>query len=313
MDDGASTSEPVARERAASASICVLASGSSGNCTVLAHWVCGQWRLCLIDAGLSPRKTEKLLLGLGLSFDALDAILLTHLDWDHFHRGWARRLPAGARIHVHERHRHSARRHGPSGIAERIAPFGHSIDLCPGVRVCACLASHDQLGSVAYRFEFASCGSRLGFATDLGRVTGALIEHLRGVDVLAIESNYCPRLQEASGRPWFLKRRITGGGGHLSNEQALDAVEAIGPRTHVVLLHLSKECNDPALVASMHAGSDYALTVTAQDSPSRWVDIAPPRGVLLHVPPMAQLPLFMAPAASPSAGAPAAPAGSALI
>jgi phosphoribosyl 1,2-cyclic phosphodiesterase len=298
MDGGALTQNLTPPARAATASICVLASGSSGNCTVLAYWTCGQRRLCLIDAGLSPRRTERRLGELGFSFDALDAILLTHLDWDHFHSGWARRLPQGARIHLHERHSHAARRHGSAALAERLAPFDGSFELCAGVRVTTCLASHDDLGSVAYRFDFAACGSRLGFATDLGRMTSAIVDHLREVDVLAIESNYCPRLQESSARPWFLKRRIMGGHGHLSNEQALLAIEEISPRNHVVLLHLSQECNDPALVASMHAGSDYALTVTDQHTPSRWIDIAPPRGVAIHTP-MTQLPLFMTPTPPP--------------
>jgi hypothetical protein len=68
-----------------------------------------------------------------------------------------------------------------------------------------------------------------------------------------------------------LKRRIMGGHGHLSNAQALDAVEAIGPGQHVVLLHLSRDCNDPELVAGLHEGSDYALTIASQDRPTRWV------------------------------------------
>jgi phosphoribosyl 1,2-cyclic phosphodiesterase len=276
----------------ATASLCVLASGSSGNCTVLAVWTCGQRRLCLIDAGLSPRRTERRLGEMGLGMDALDGILLTHLDDDHYHGGWNRRLPAGARVHLHHRHAHRARR---CGIDGRLAAFDGVFELCPGVRVSPALASHDDLGSVALRFEFAACGARMGFATDLGRVTGTLVEHLREVDVLALESNYCPRMQAASRRPWFLKRRIMGGAGHLSNEQALRAVEEIGPRSHVVFLHLSEECNDPALVASLHAGADYAFTITGQHRPSRWVEIAPPRGAMVRTTAMAQLPLFMMP------------------
>jgi phosphoribosyl 1,2-cyclic phosphodiesterase len=286
--------------RPPTASLCVLASGSSGNCAVLAVWSCGQRRLCLIDAGLSPRQTEHRLEELGLTLDVLDGILLTHLDDDHFHRGWVRRLPHGARVHVHQRHVSCARR---TGLQRVLAPFHTVFEVCAGVAVWAALASHDALGSVAYRIEFTACGSRLGFATDLGRVTGSLVEHLRGVDVLALESNYCPRLQAASSRPWFLKRRITGGSGHLSNDQALRAIEDISPRSHVVLLHLSRECNDPVLVASLHAGADYALTITEQNRPSRWVHIAPPRSAPVRTTAMTQLPLFIA----PPSGTPRAP------
>jgi hypothetical protein len=64
-----------------------------------------------------------------------------------------------------------------------------------------------------------------------------------------------------------------GGHGHLSNQEALSAVLLIEPRDHVVLLHLSRDCNDPAVVAALHAGSDYTLTITSQERPSRWVRI----------------------------------------
>jgi phosphoribosyl 1,2-cyclic phosphodiesterase len=288
------------------ASLCVLASGSSGNCSVLAIWTCGRRRLCLIDAGLSPRRTEERLRELGLSIGDIDCILLTHLDHDHWHGGWNRRLPASVPVRVHARHAGRARR---GGINVRLAPFDGEFELYAGVCVRGALGLHDDLGVVSYRVEFACCGSGFGFATDVGRITEALLEHLRGVDVLAIESNYCPRMQATSRRPWFLKRRIMGGQGHLSNEEALRAIEAIGPRTHVVLLHLSEECNCPKLVAEMHAGADYALTISAQDRPTRWVPIAPPPGASVQVRTMVQFPLFGVAPPGGSAGAPA-PVGS---
>src|SRR5207237_1874511 len=123
-------------------------------------------------------------------------------------------------------------------------------------------------------FEFAGDNgdaAALGFVTDLGHMPGTLIDHLRAVDVLAIESNYCPRLQQSSGRPWFLKRRITGGRGHLSNEQCAAAVSEIRPRSHVVLLHLSRECNHPSLAAGAHDGAPYALTLSHHERPTPWV------------------------------------------
>ena len=135
--------------------------------------------------------------------------------------------------------------------------------------------AHDSLGVAAFRFALdADAGVReLGFATDVGRVTGKLVEHMRGVGVLAIESNYCPQLQESSGRPAFLKRRIMGGSGHLSNQECADAVSRIGPREHVVFLHLSQECNRPALVSARHAGGGVAFTISEQHRPTPWVPI----------------------------------------
>src|SRR5690606_35699314 len=86
--------------------VCVLASGSSANCTVVAFSSGTLRRVCLIDLGLSPRRTFKLLDELGLSRDQVDDVVLTHLDQDHFQRGWLRALPGHARMWVHQGHVH---------------------------------------------------------------------------------------------------------------------------------------------------------------------------------------------------------------
>jgi ribonuclease BN (tRNA processing enzyme) len=281
--------------------LCVLASGSSGNCSVLlapdATRSTGR-RVCLIDAGMAPRRTERALAELGISIKELDSVILTHLDHDHCHAGWVNALPPGARMRLHRRHAHRARRGG--ALPEAHETFEDGFELCAGVQVRVCMASHDDLGVASFRMEFAGGapdgqgpgGACLGFATDLGRVTPALVEHLQGVDVLAIESNYCPRLQQSSMRPWFLKQRIMGGAGHLSNQQTLEAIEAIEPRSHVVFLHLSRECNRPEILAEMHAGADYSITIAQPDRPTRWVRVQPPAGMPPMLRAISQLPLF---------------------
>jgi phosphoribosyl 1,2-cyclic phosphodiesterase len=237
----------------------------------------GVRRGVLIDLGLTPRKTVRLLHALGLGLHCLDDAVLTHLDRDHYHPNWAQLMPAHVTLRMHERHETQARRwHLP--LPRKVIPFERACGLGCGPRVTARVMDHDELGSCALRMD---CGAgQLGFATDLGRVTDGLVEHLLGVDVLAIESNYCPRLQAASSRPEFLKRRIMGGAGHLSNEQAFTATRMIGPREHVVLLHLSAECNQPAIALRHHEGAAYGLTVAPRDEPSPWVRIEArrPRG-----------------------------------
>jgi hypothetical protein len=83
----------------------------------------------------------------------------------------------------------------------------------PGVHARAHIAPHDELGSASFRFVVATGGKprHLGWATDVGRPTDDLAKHLAGVDVLAIESNYCPVMERESDRPEFLKRRVMGG------------------------------------------------------------------------------------------------------
>lgn len=317
--------------------LAILASSSSGNCAVL------QWSLrtgsscCLIDLGLSPKRTRAGLRHLGLEIDCVDHVLLTHLDADHWHDGWSTGLPARTTLRMHRRHHDHARRH--SALPVRVEQFTECFDLSPSVRVTPVVMSHDELGVSSFRIEFdlsedgaawpparrdlpgKPLGSiappprltaaaippaaeppslfpapvvrplnvsdhraspaaprtgpvaSLGYATDLGHVPARLTTLMAEVDVLAIESNYCPRMQAASSRPEFLKRRIMGGSGHLSNQQCAAAVEAIRPREHVVLLHLSRECNQPSLAAEHHAGADYAITIASPDTPTRWVRV----------------------------------------
>lgn len=257
--------------------LCVLASGSKGNCSVIRLRTPSGFRCVLIDAGLTPRRTDALLRERGLSIDVVDEIIFTHLDTDHCCPTWVGAMPAHGRFRLHRRHRGAAHRMGLT--VRRTEYFEDEGFETPhtvrggALRARPMLLSHDEHGVAVFRFETA-CGRSLGFATDLGRATEGMVTHLAGVDVLAIESNYCPRMQAASGRPAHLKQRIMGGAGHLSNEQCAEAVRRIAPRERVALLHLSQECNEPARAAAGHAGAAYALTVTAQDEATGWIPVS---------------------------------------
>jgi phosphoribosyl 1,2-cyclic phosphodiesterase len=262
------------------AEVCVLASGSSGNCAVVRYRAGGRCRTVLVDAGLSPRRTRLALASVGLGLRDVDAVVLTHLDSDHWHAGWRagwrRWMRDDARLHMHRSHAPRAARSNAAPTTP--TPFDDVLEL-PGGAGAACeLLAHDDQGVASFRFELG--GASLGWITDAGHVTDALVARLRAVHVLGIESNYCPRRQVASGRPDFLVRRVMGDAGHLSNEQCLDAVERIAPSEHVVLLHLSRDCNHPDDVAAMHAGADYAITIADRHEPTRWVAIGPPAPVV---------------------------------
>jgi len=267
------------------ARVCVLSSGSSGNCAVLRYEGDDGTRTVLIDAGLSPRRTRRLLEEIGLSIDHVDAVVLTHLDSDHWHAGWTtgwrRWMRPDASLHVHRTHIARVERAGT--LFARPTPIEADFDLPGGTRVSCRLLQHDHDGVAAFRFDLPGDGEpSLGWVTDAGRIDASLVDQMRGVHVLAIESNYCPRLQRSSGRPDFLVRRVMGGAGHLSNQECREAIERIEPREHVVLLHLSRDCNRPSLVADLHAGADYALTIAPRHAPSRWVAV----GSAWSVPPL---------------------------
>tara|TARA_R110002096_G_scaffold173781_6_gene348630 strand:+ start:55827 stop:56756 length:930 start_codon:yes stop_codon:yes gene_type:complete len=263
----------------ASGALCVLASGSRGNCSVFVvpATVDSPRRVYLIDAGLSPRRTARLLGERGIRPDEVDAIVYTHLDTDHCYAGWVRAIRPGyfrAKLMIHRGHMGRAERMGL--LSAHTEPFDDACELSPNVSMYSEILSHDSLGVACFRFVIdCEDGSKahLGYATDCGRITPGLIEHMRGVDTLAIESNYCPQLQESSGRPAFLKKRIMGGSGHLSNQLSSNAVRRMKPREHLVLLHLSQECNTPELAADEHNHDGLIRTISTQTQATPWIPI----------------------------------------
>ena len=248
------------------------------------------WGVMLIDIGIGPRTAAKRLEGTGVSVGDIKAICLTHLDRDHFNPSWVRTIVThGIRVFCGaDRRPHLLRDldHHPlaAEFAELVESFdGEPFDPLPGLTARAIRLDHDMAGSHGFCFEGFNC--RVGYASDLGRVPDVLIECFEDVDLLAIESNYDAEMQRNRARPWFLKKRIMGGFGHLSNEQAFAAVRAILGRSlkkrnrlpeHIVLLHRSRECNCPDVMRGLfHQDLRIAprLTVADQFERSGWLRI----------------------------------------
>ncbi len=238
----------------------------------------------LIDAGIGPRTVGKRLNGTGVEIGEVAAVCLTHLDRDHFNLSWVNHV-VGRKLAVfchRSRVKDLAQLAGNPAFSERLIPFGEApFSPLPGVNFHGIDLAHDVEGS--HGFVIEGFGQRAGFATDLGRVPPHLIERFAPVDLLAMESNYDPEMQQASGRPWFLKQRIMGGRGHLSNEQAFAAVRAILDRCHrergrlpghIVLLHRSQQCNCPKRVRQLFeqdARIAARLTLAEQDQRTGWL------------------------------------------
>ena len=268
--------------------LCVLASGSAGNCSVL-RTPAG---VMLVDAGIGPRVAATRLAGTGVSVADVSAICLTHLDRDHFSGNWVKTIVRrGVRVFCHARRvgdlmRYTFGANPDTAEAREFAALVTGFDdqpfePLPGLSFQAVHLAHDREGSHGFLIE--GFGRRLGWATDLGHVPPHLLEMFCGLDVLAIESNYDPRMQHESPRPWFLKQRITGGRGHLSNQQAFEAVRQVLDRCerrglalpeHVVLLHRSRECNCPRLLRSLFARDVRIaprLTLAEQYERTEWI------------------------------------------
>ena len=254
-----------------------LGSGSSGNCSLLQATAPGRCRRLLVDCGFSIRRTRSRLDELEIELDSIDGIVLTHLDRDHFNPSWIRTLDRlEVPIHVAPRHLRDA--HAAGIATEQWQPHGDCIDFGDGLTAEPINLSHDESGCSAYRFEFE--GHRLGFATDLGHVPDALLEFFTDLDMLAFESNYDRSMQLESDRPEFLKERIMGGSGHLSNEQSLHAIlhmERTSSLRHIMLLHLSQQCNDRERICELYTACAPhlldRLVITRQHVTSAMVEI----------------------------------------
>jgi phosphoribosyl 1,2-cyclic phosphodiesterase len=243
----------------------------------------------LIDAGIGPRTTVKRLAGTGLDVGDIAAICLTHLDRDHFSPTWLNTLAQRKiRVYCHRRPLQYLLNLAAESLpkvdwSKQMFGFdGDGFEPLEGLRFWPIALAHDDEGSHGFVAEGFGC--RAGYATDLGHVPPHLLSQFVDLDILALESNYDPQMQLQSLRPEFLKQRIMGGKGHLSNEQALEAIGKILDGcssklpTHIVLLHRSRQCNCPKLLRQL-AGRDgriaERLTLGEQNQRSEWLRISP--------------------------------------
>ncbi|MDA1008226.1 MAG: MBL fold metallo-hydrolase [Planctomycetota bacterium] len=246
----------------------VLGSGSRGN-TAVVSFGSATSKCVLLDAGLTPTQVRKRMVLACPPGLVVGAILLTHLDSDHWNVGWKAQL-ARSPVPVLLR-KELANAAINAGVPDHcLHIIGERFRLGDLVTVDAITVPHDELGSTAFVLE--SPMGRIGYVTDLGRVPQSMHERFVDLDLLAIESNYDPQMQRASLRPQFLKDRIMGGRGHLSNDQAAEAAVIIAQQStlqHLVLLHLSRDCNTAALaMAAIQAQSSTMAewtTVATQD------------------------------------------------
>lgn len=211
----------------------ILRSGSSGN----AIFIDAASTQVLIDAGLPADTLARELLATAASPSHLAAILLTHEHDDHAKGAAALARAAGVPVYANAGTIAAAQLTGAP--VERFTtgrPFRIGT-----LTVEAFAVSHDAVEPVGFALSWN--GTKVVVATDLGEVGDEIVERAREADAVVVEANYDVRLLAVSPYPWFLKNRILGLTGHLSNDAAARAVVAAGqsgrPQT-VVLVHLSE-------------------------------------------------------------------------
>jgi phosphoribosyl 1,2-cyclic phosphodiesterase len=274
------------------ARFCVLASGSAGNAALVQLDGFG----ILIDAGIGPRLLGARLAAVDASWEKVNAVLLTHTHTDHWKELTLNQLRRyGIPLYCSPRHHESLSRidghFANLRAAKLVRSFeaGDRLELSPGLTCRPIAVPHDADPTFAFRIDgppglFGPQWS-LGYAADLGEVRPELIEAFADVNVLALEFNHCVHMEKSSGRPSFLIDRVLGEHGHLSNDQAADAVRAIakssaaGALRHVVQLHLSRDCNRPTLAAEVGKaalagiGSSALVTTAQQFAASRIISL----------------------------------------
>lgn len=225
-----------------------LGSGSAGNATLIEVGDGLRRRWVLIDCGMPLRQLTARLQQAGVEPQQLAAVFITHEHLDH--TACAQQLVLRHRIPVWM----SRGTHVGMGEPDwqgllHYARDGDTLDV-GGLQLQPFTVPHDAREPLQLR---CSDGDRvLGIATDLGYATAHVLASLQQCHALLIESNHDPELLAASRYPDFLKRRVAGDWGHLSNAAAADLAQAINHSGlgHVLGGHLSERNNRPELAAA---------------------------------------------------------------
>ena len=240
----------------------VFASGSSGNCLLLS----GSGTHILIDAGISMRRIQQSLARSDLSMREIGGVLITHEHSDHI---------SGLKMLI----KHCAPPiYAPRTVANRlrgclpeaegllhVIPVNEAFNI-GSLTVTAFHTPHDTDESVGYRVEGEGI---FALATDMGHVTEEVFSALSGADTVLIESNHDEEMLRYGPYPIYLKRRILSDRGHLSNAccAELSRKLALGGTRRIILGHLSRENNTPALALSAARESTAGLPVELYCAP----------------------------------------------
>jgi phosphoribosyl 1,2-cyclic phosphodiesterase len=225
--------------------VCVLASSSSGNSTFIRT---EKTRL-LVDAGLSKRDIFGRLAAIEEDPEKLDAILVTHEHSDHVSGLVTLARQLGVPIFI-------TRLTAPAipwgEYTPRLDCFQAGTSFSIGdIDIDSFTIPHDAIDPVG--FCFRSQGVKVGVVTDLGYVTDSIKFHLRGVNLLVLESNHDLEMLKVGPYPWSVKQRVMGRKGHLSNDVVCDFIRRDLDSTinTLVLGHLSEHNNHPEIVRNL--------------------------------------------------------------
>jgi phosphoribosyl 1,2-cyclic phosphodiesterase len=217
----------------------------------------------LVDAGISCRETERRMKRLGLTMEKVKAVFISHEHSDHIRGlgGLAKkyRLPVYSTTATH--------RFGGWQLESSLVKFFRSFEPVNigGLTVTPFPKLHDAVDPFSFTIEYD--GIKVGVFTDIGAPCAQLIRHFQQCHAAFLESNYDEAMLANGHYPAYLKHRIRGGKGHLSNRQALELFCTHRPAhmTHLLLAHLSENNNCPKLVQQLfdaHSGGVQIVVAT---------------------------------------------------
>lgn len=247
--------------------LCSIASGSSGNCI----YVGSENTHLLVDTGISKKKIEEGLQSIDIKGEELDGILITHEHADHI-QGlgvFSRRYQIP--IYATPGTLRGIKEYKSLGkVSEELY---HEINIdtdfeLGDIRIHPFSISHDANEPSGYRFEQGE--KRIAVATDLGKYDEYTVENLKNLNAVLLESNHDLHMLEVGPYPYYLKQRVMGDRGHLSNELSGRLLCDIlhDNLKNVVLGHLSRENNYAEL-----AYETVKLEVTLGDNPYKGEEI----------------------------------------
>jgi phosphoribosyl 1,2-cyclic phosphodiesterase len=219
-----------------------LNSGSNGNC----YYIGNGMEAVLIDAGISCRETERIMIRLGLQIRMVKAIFISHEHTDHTRGAEVLSRKYGIPVYITDA---TCRNSRINLDPQSMRPFTAGVPVhIGGLRVNPFVKLHDA--SEPHSFTVSANGITAGVFTDIGTACQQVAHHLSQCHAAFLEANYDEEMLDRGRYPLFLKRRIRGMEGHLSNDQALELFTTHRPpwMQLMVLSHLSAENNHPQLV-----------------------------------------------------------------
>jgi len=264
--------------------LCAIASGSSGNCVYVEH----AGTSLLVDAGISGKRIEAGLASLGITPAMLAGILITHEHSDHIQGIGV--LARRYRIPLYgTAETLCAMMKGKTNLGCIPGELLHEVTKEPlvfgALVVQAHSISHDAANPVCYTFTGGE--KKAAVVTDLGIYDERILSAVQGAGILYVESNHDVNMLMVGAYPYYLKQRILGERGHLSNDAAAKLVcQVLHPGLrHVILAHLSKENNLPELAyetvrieleaaAKQRGINAPELFVAEREIPSKPVELA---------------------------------------